>query len=809
MADEKNNLICSHCGATEPPIQKEGIWRCKYCGIKRPSPYDLTDDICIELNMANNLRLNKHFGDALEIYERILEKDKNLEEANWGALVSEYGIEFVEDHGDFVPTVHRVNKNSVQKMPYYAKLSEEYRARADRIETVRSSVWQKVEKIPPYDVFICYKETDDKTESPTPESKWARDLYYNLTHKFGLKVFYAPESLPKSNAEYEPHIYAALQSAKLMVVLASKKEYVEAPWVKNEWSRFAKFAKKDTKEKIIRVMLSGIDTAALPAELRNRQVFDRDGMWEDSFFASVGELFNSVPQIQRKSYAATKVGTKQGVKQAINKRTFSTYTGTASISEATEIENAKKLALELEKFDLAVRMCANILAKNRACHDAYFIKLLAENRCKTREEFLLAKGIANIKTLEDAIATGDSYAQQVILRTVHDKIRNTKDFGLYKEYITFPGVREPDIADLTEMFLEDAISRCDTAMFDEAIKAVASLDKYLKMHHGIIRALKEKGAKKNSQKIWQYLRAVLDHDVGNNEVLWEAYCMERGLHDKAAIRKHCLALGSYEELEKLYEYGYNAYVSEALLAVCLEGAEKQTAASVTLFDFLLKLIPEKANELFDRNLRKFIEVLFKYGKFDEVSKYNDQLIAMDKYDHTAYFNRVLIKYKTNNLLFFLSMYDELLLDEDFSAAIETYGVRHDNQENRYRKYYVQLGEILEEIKPFAFHGEHKYIIPFVLKSCLWQINDIGRSPLEKIVDILEQRKIRRKKTLSTIAKTIIVIVFCLVVVVLVAFLILFIIELMRAVVESVVKIIGAILGFAMLCAFVSGRAGKK
>lgn len=37
---------------------------------------------------------------------------------------------------------------------------------------------------------------------------------------------------------YEPYIFAALNSAKIMLVIGGKKEHFEATWVKNEWSRF-------------------------------------------------------------------------------------------------------------------------------------------------------------------------------------------------------------------------------------------------------------------------------------------------------------------------------------------------------------------------------------------------------------------------------------------------------------------------------------------------------------------------------------------------------------------------------------------
>ena len=57
----------------------------------------------------------------------------------------------------------------------------------------------------------------------------------------GFKVFYAAISLEdKLGSAYEPCIFAALNSAKVMLAIGTKPEYFNAVWVKNEWSRFLK-----------------------------------------------------------------------------------------------------------------------------------------------------------------------------------------------------------------------------------------------------------------------------------------------------------------------------------------------------------------------------------------------------------------------------------------------------------------------------------------------------------------------------------------------------------------------------------------
>ena len=76
----------------------------------------------------------------------------------------------------------------------------------------------------PYDVFICYKETDFEGKR-TLDSVLAMDIYEALTDK-GYRVFFSRVSLEdKLGTEYEPFIFAALNSAKIMLVVGTDYEY--------------------------------------------------------------------------------------------------------------------------------------------------------------------------------------------------------------------------------------------------------------------------------------------------------------------------------------------------------------------------------------------------------------------------------------------------------------------------------------------------------------------------------------------------------------------------------------------------------
>ena len=81
----------------------------------------------------------------------------------------------------------------------------------------------------------------------TQDSVEAQELYIHLTKK-GYHVFYSRESLrDKIGEKYEPYIFNALSTAKVMLVYGSKPEYITSTWFKNEWTRYEKRIKAGEK----------------------------------------------------------------------------------------------------------------------------------------------------------------------------------------------------------------------------------------------------------------------------------------------------------------------------------------------------------------------------------------------------------------------------------------------------------------------------------------------------------------------------------------------------------------------------------
>lgn len=273
---------CKMCGGTLEINNNESVATCEYCGTQQTLP-KLDDDKRANMyDRANHFRRNNEFDKAMGIYEQILNEDNTDAEAYWSLVLCRYGIEYVEDPSSHkrIPTVNRAQftsifdddnyKSALQYADGYQRNIYEEEAKA--INEIQKGILAISQKEEPFDVFICYKETDNSGRR-TPDSVLANDLYHQLTQE-GFKVFFARITLEdKLGSAYEPYIFAALNSAKVMVVLGTKPEFFKAVWVRNEWSRYLALIKQGQKKMLIPAY-KDMDPYDLPEEFSHLQAQD-------------------------------------------------------------------------------------------------------------------------------------------------------------------------------------------------------------------------------------------------------------------------------------------------------------------------------------------------------------------------------------------------------------------------------------------------------------------------------------------------------------------------------------------------------
>lgn len=369
---------CKMCGGNLGPENGSGIAVCEYCGTQQTLSKSEDEIVKNLYNRANSLRLQCEFDRAEEIYEKILEIDQTEAEAHWGRVLCAYGIEYVEEPGTFkrIPTCHRTSYEAVTASADYlaaveygdAIQREIYKKEAEAIDKIQRSILDIVKKEEPFDVFICYKETE-KDGNRTEDSVIAGAIYDQLS-KEGFKVFFAAVTLENKLGEaYEPYIFAALHSARVMLAIGTKPEYLEAVWVKNEWSRYLKLMKADP-DRLLIPCYRGMDAYELPEELSYLQAQD---------LSKIGAVQDLIRGIRKVVWADDdKAGQREnGRKETV---VIQEAGGTAK-----SLLKRAFLFLEDKDWDNADRYCEKVLDQEPENAMAYVGKLMAELRVPRQE----------------------------------------------------------------------------------------------------------------------------------------------------------------------------------------------------------------------------------------------------------------------------------------------------------------------------------------------------------------------------------------------------------------------------------------
>lgn len=421
-------LKCKMCGGDIEAAPNQTYGTCDHCGSTMTLPKADDEQITNLYNRANHFRRQNDFDRAVSAYENLLNIDATSAEAHWGLVLSKYGIEYVEDpqSNERIPTCHRVQSESIlTDIDYLSALENAedaytknlYESEAKRIADIQKSILTISAQEKPYDVFICYKETTDGGIR-TKDSSMAQDVYYQLTNE-GYKVFFSRITLEdKLGQEYEPYIFAALNSAKVMVVIGTKQEHFNATWVKNEWSRYLALSKND-RSRLLIPCYSDMDAYDLPEELSLLQSQD---------MTKIGFIQDLIRGIK-------KVLSASAEKPVIHSP------GNVDVPYMTpgvpQLLDRVSLFLEDGDFESAAEYCDRILDLEPRNSQTYLYKLLVQLKLRSPEDIILnAKSLNEYPDYQKAVRfANDSY--KAILedynRRVEVRIENERIEGIYQE----------------------------------------------------------------------------------------------------------------------------------------------------------------------------------------------------------------------------------------------------------------------------------------------------------------------------------------------------------------------------------------
>ena len=394
---------CKMCGGDLNITEADKVVECEYCGTTQTVPSADNEKKMTLFNRANRLRLNNEFDKAAALYEQLIAEFPEEAEAYWGLCLCNWGIEYVDDPatGEKKPTCHRASFESLMKDENYLLAMEYadvtaqrvYRREAQEIDRLNDAILSVSRNEKPYDVFICYKETDENGMR-TYDSVLAQDIYDALTAN-GLKVFFSRITLEdKLGRQYEPYIFAALNSAKVMLAIGTKYEHFHAVWVKNEWRRFLRLAAKD-RSKVLIPCFRDMDPYDLPDEFKGLQAQDLGKL------GAVQDLVRGVGKLLAKD--APKDG---DVQQAA-----------VSNPAATTVQSLLKRAfmfLEDGEWDSANEYAEKVLDIDPEDGEAYLAKAMSDLKKRSRSSMNDASGIALNANIQKALRFGsDSLRSEI------------------------------------------------------------------------------------------------------------------------------------------------------------------------------------------------------------------------------------------------------------------------------------------------------------------------------------------------------------------------------------------------------------
>lgn len=369
-------IKCKMCGGDLFLMEGQSVAECEYCGSKQTVPAADNEKKLIQFERAERLRKNCEFDKAAGLYEAIVSDFRQESEAYWGLVLCKYGIEYVDDPatGKKIPTCHRSSFDSVMDDSNFEQAMENadelalrvYRQEAKQIETIRKGILEVSSSEKPYDIFICYKETDSNGDR-TVDSLLAQDIYDALVSK-GYRVFFSRITLEdKLGQAYEPYIFAALNSAKIMLAVGTCYEHYNAVWVKNEWRRYLKIVAQD-KSKYLIPCYKGLDAYDMPKEFAHLQGQDMGKV------GAIADLLRGIEKLIPCQKSNTVIVQEKVVVGNVG--------GSNKIASLLDRGN---MALEDGDWAKADSFFEDVLNNDSKNAQAYIGKTLAQERCRTMD----------------------------------------------------------------------------------------------------------------------------------------------------------------------------------------------------------------------------------------------------------------------------------------------------------------------------------------------------------------------------------------------------------------------------------------
>lgn len=644
-------MVVNKCNTCGGPVVRDGnYYVCEYC--RNKWEIDSMEDVHAvdRANAWASLR-DGDFERSAELFENIILKEPNGHEAYWGRALAVGGITYVTDLDEHkkVPTCNNITedsflngkdvKNAIKNAP--SDIAETYKTQATQIDKIRVEWLEKARKEPAYDVFICFKDSDrEHGISRTQDSYDAHELYNALTGE-GYRVFFSRVSLrDKVSEQYEPYIYNAIKTAKVMIVFGEKPEYFNAVWLKNEWNRFKLRIEKGEKHKnSLVVVYKNLDPADLPVVLKSRQCMNAGDI---TFLQDLLRHIKRVVDDSKKETHLEKVAFESGkiAKKATELSVNSVQVrevGKGAIAE-TSISEQQTLSLVStyigeKQWSDAKSLIDDLLFENPTCAEAIWYGLFIKYAAENQNKFL-----AKLNDLQD----GDFAVIEKVINCASTSFAKDVLVALYSA----PNLNEQAYAKILKTILPfafDGREDCIKTAFDKSVKNALyapfcillttlkseEVDLYIDYNNEFARRTK------NAEQMVTCCKNVLEVDEGNLKALSWLVSV-----DLVKGKNYNVLVNDFENLLK-YSSNPDGEVENTLDWMI---RYLKTPLHADFTKQVLKYYGKDLSNLTDR-LTQICYQMLENGMFDKVEYFLNLVISVDKSNADAYWGICLMKIK--------------------------------------------------------------------------------------------------------------------------------------------------------------------
>ncbi len=646
------NIVCKSCGGSV--TRKGNYYICDFCRSKWM--IDSGNDVhAVERANAWEALRNNDFEKAAELFENIIVKDTTNHEAYWGRALALNGIVYVTDYNENkkVPTCNNITEESflknkdVQKAISLAPtdIKESYQKQAEQIEKIRIEWLNKASKEPAYDIFISFKDSDrEHGIERTQDSIDVQDLYTALVAK-GYNVFFSRVTLrDKVSEQYEPYIYNALKTAKVMIVFGEKAEYFNAVWVKNEWSRFKTRVEKGEKHKnSLITVYKGVNPYEIPVALTGgRQAIDY------SIPSNYEVLMNHIKRVIEESEQAVHLDRIQIKGGQMAKKSSKIKTETLQTRELGKCAIAKTSISEKQTLDLAHsylmgrqwedanKLLDDLLFNNPNLADAIWYKLQAKFQVTSDAE-LFKKISSFVQEDYDTIARILNCAEKeratYILNSMYALCKNvSENTNLVILNTVLPFNYDEREERIAQSFV-DSISSQRFTIFKLLLSTLDSkdVDTYIKYNLEFAKTTKNIHAKEAC------LNNVISVDEGNKEA--QKMCLNLYL-DRDDVKN------AIKTLETILKYSSNHKKVVYDLLVQIKDALNSNEDCLVLRE-VIKYYPGELIEIKDL-LLDVAFIMIRQGYFEHAKYLLSLILTVDENNSKIYWGLCLVKTKSRS-----------------------------------------------------------------------------------------------------------------------------------------------------------------